>query len=43
MRVLIDAVAVDPGDFVRAFAQYHSAESIAIERQKPELGESATR
>jgi hypothetical protein len=35
--------AIDPGDFVRAFAQHQCAESIAIERKKPELRESATR
>jgi hypothetical protein len=39
----VKAPAIDPGDFVGAFAQHQSAESIAIERKKHELRESATR
>ena len=35
--VAVKAPAIDPGDFVGALVQHQSAESIAIERKKPEL------
>jgi hypothetical protein len=40
--VRVKLPAIDPGDFVRTLAQYHSAESISIKSKKPKLRESAT-